>query len=126
MANVYAGRAGEDGARNQGWLLGHFMPKGDLLHTTDVEVKWGVHPSGERRGAWATDESRTALLVLIRGSFHIELRDRTIVLTDRATMSSGGPGRIIPGRPDRSRRSFSPSAGRHCRGGVSRPQSGNR
>ncbi len=81
--SVYVGRAGEDGVRNQGWLLGHFMPVGELLHSRDVEVKWGVHPPGDRRAAWATGETRTALLVLIRGAFDIELRDRTVVLTVR-------------------------------------------
>jgi quercetin dioxygenase-like cupin family protein len=90
--SVYVGRAGEDGAHNQGWLLGHFMPKGELLHSADVEVKWGVHVPDERRSAWATDETRTALLVLIRGSFHVELRDRTIVLSEPGDYVVWGPG----------------------------------
>ena len=89
---VYVGRAGPDGAANQGWLLGHFMPKGELLHSTDVEVKWGVHPRGDRRAAWATGEVRTALLVLIRGRFHVELRDRTVVLREPGDYVVWGPG----------------------------------
>ncbi|AGL18654.1 hypothetical protein [Actinoplanes sp. N902-109] len=89
---VYVGRAGTDGAANQGWLLGHFMPPGNLLHSTDVEVKWGVHPAGERRAAWATRETRTALLVLIRGSFDIELRDRTVLLREPGDYVVWGPG----------------------------------
>jgi hypothetical protein len=89
---VYVGRAGADGALNQGWLLGHFMPKGDLLHSDEVEVKWGVHPIGDRRAAWATAETRTALLVLIRGAFNVELRDRTVVLRDPGDYVVWGPG----------------------------------
>lgn len=89
---VYVGRAGEDAARNQGWLLGHFVPADELLHTDDVEVKWGVHPAGDRRAAWATDERRTALLVLIRGAFNIELRDRTVVLREPGDYVVWGPG----------------------------------
>jgi len=89
---VYVGRAGEDAARTQGWLLGHFVPPGELLHTDDVEVKWGVHPAGDRRAAWATDERRTALLVLIRGAFNIELRDRTVVLREPGDYVVWGPG----------------------------------
>jgi mannose-6-phosphate isomerase-like protein (cupin superfamily) len=89
---VYVGRAGEDGVPNQGWLLGHFMPKGDVLHSDDVEVKWGVHPPGERRAAWAVRETRTALLVLIRGSFRIELRDRTVLLREPGDYVVWGPG----------------------------------
>ena len=89
---VYVGRAVPDGIANQGWLLGHFMPPGGLLHSEDVEVKWGVHPPGERRAAWATAETRTALLVLIRGSFDIELRDRTVLLREPGDYVVWGPG----------------------------------
>ena len=90
--NVYVGRAVPDGVANQGWLVGHFMPPGDLLHSADVEVKWGVHVAGERRAAWATAETRTALLVLIRGSFDIELRDRTVLLREPGDYVVWGPG----------------------------------
>jgi glyoxylate utilization-related uncharacterized protein len=90
--DVYTGRAGLDGARNQGWLLGHFMPPGNVLHSKDVEVKWGVHPAGDRRAAWATGEIRTALLVLISGAFNIELRDRTVVLREPGDYVVWGPG----------------------------------
>jgi hypothetical protein len=79
---VHVGNAGADGPANQGWLLGHFMPPGTPLHSTEVEVKWGVHARGERRAAWAVGETRTALLVLVRGGFHVELRDRTVVLSN--------------------------------------------
>ncbi|MFI7607708.1 signal peptidase I [Micromonospora sp. NPDC049366] len=77
---VYVGNAGADGAVNAGWLLGHFMPPGDPRHSTEVEVKWGVHAAGETRARWATGERRTALLVLVSGRFRVELPDRTVVL----------------------------------------------
>jgi mannose-6-phosphate isomerase-like protein (cupin superfamily) len=89
---IHVGRAGIDGVANQGWLLGHFMPPGSLLHSMDVEVKWGVHARGEQRAAWATGEVRTALLVLVKGRFHIELRDRTVVLTQPGDFVLWGPG----------------------------------
>jgi hypothetical protein len=89
---VYVGNAGTDGAGNQGWLLGHFMPPGHPLHSGDVEVKWGVHPKGDHRVAWATGEVRTALLVLIQGTFHVELRDRTVVLSVPGDYVMWGPG----------------------------------
>lgn len=79
---VYVGNAGVDGATNAGWLLGHFMPAGDVRHSTDVEVKWGVHPAGEARSRWATGERRTALLVLVGGRFRVELPERTVVLRE--------------------------------------------
>ncbi|MEO3777701.1 signal peptidase I [Micromonospora sp. B11E3] len=79
---VYVGKAGLDGAAEGGWLLGHFRPPGDPRHSTDVEVKWGVHPPGETRSQWATGERRTALLVLVSGRFRVELPDRTVVLSE--------------------------------------------
>ena len=74
---VYVGRAGPDGAANQGWLLGHFMPKGELLHSTDVEVKWGVHPEGQPRpDGWAPTSDTVGLSVLVSGEFRIAFRAR--------------------------------------------------
>ncbi|MFF5180413.1 signal peptidase I [Micromonospora sp. NPDC000316] len=77
---VYVGNAGVDGAGNAGWLLGHFAPPGEIRHSTDVEVKWGVHRPGEARSRWATGERRTTLLVLVQGCFRVELPDRTVRL----------------------------------------------
>ncbi|MEV1332366.1 signal peptidase I [Micromonospora costi] len=90
--SVYVGNAGVDGATNAGWLLGHFMPEGEVRHSTDVEVKWGVHPAGEARSRWATGERRTALLVLVDGRFRVELRDRTVVLGEPGDYVVWGPG----------------------------------
>ncbi|HEX5594948.1 MAG TPA: signal peptidase I [Micromonosporaceae bacterium] len=91
--SVYVGNAGTDGAGNAGWLLGHFMPAGvDVQHSTDVEVKWGVHPRGDRRAQWVTGEKRTALLVLVSGRFHVQLRDRTVLLAKQGDYILWGPG----------------------------------
>jgi hypothetical protein len=76
----YAGQAGADGAVNRGWLLGHFMPGGDIRHSQDVEIKWGVHPRGEERAQWVTTEERTSLHVLISGRFRIEVPGDSILL----------------------------------------------
>ncbi|MEW2445267.1 signal peptidase I [Micromonospora marina] len=89
---VYVGNAAVDGATDAGWLLGHFKPAGDVRHSTDVEVKWGVHPAGETRSRWATGERRTALLVLISGAFRIELPDRTVVLRESGDYVVWGRG----------------------------------
>jgi hypothetical protein len=90
--NVHVGNADADGLGNRGWLLGHFMPADSPLHSMEAEVKWGVHRVGERRAAWATGETRSALLVLIEGVFHVELRDRTVVLSHRGDYVFWGPG----------------------------------
>jgi mannose-6-phosphate isomerase-like protein (cupin superfamily) len=88
---IYVGNAARDGAGNGGWLLGHFMPTG-IRHSTDVEVKWGVHPPGDTRAEWVTGERRTALLVLISGRFHMEFRGRTVVLAEPGDYVVWGPG----------------------------------
>ncbi len=77
------GKAGPDAAADRGWLLGHFKPEGDPRHSADVEIKWGVHPKGERRARWARGETRTALLVLISGRFRMEFPDGDVVLAER-------------------------------------------
>ncbi|MFE1046708.1 signal peptidase I [Streptomyces olivaceus] len=77
---VYAGNAGEDSATGRGWLLGHFREEGDPRHSDAVEVKWGVHPRGERRAQWVEGEVRTALLVLVSGRFRVEFPRRSVLL----------------------------------------------
>ncbi|MEV0583045.1 signal peptidase I [Nonomuraea sp. NPDC050310] len=77
---VYVGNAHLDGAADSGWLLGHFKPEGDARHSTDVEVKWGVHARGDKRGEWAVNETRTALLLLVSGRFRVEFTDRSVLL----------------------------------------------
>jgi hypothetical protein len=77
---VYMGNAEEDDPANRGWLLGHFRPDNDARHSDDVEVKWALHPQGDRRRQWVADEMRSALLLLISGRFHVELPDRSVLL----------------------------------------------
>jgi hypothetical protein len=82
-ATIYTGSAPKDAEDNRGWLLGHFMPDGDLRHSTDVEIKWGAHPRGDERATWVTAETRTALIVLVRGRFRLDFRDRTVLLAEQ-------------------------------------------
>lgn len=86
------GRAATDAAGDRGWLLGHFKPPGDVRHSTDVEIKWGVHEPGDRRQVWATEEKRTALLVLISGRFRVDLPDRSVVLSEQGDYIVWGRG----------------------------------
>src|SRR5215467_9701555 len=49
----YAGNAAEDGRATRGWLLGHFIdPAEGVRSSTDVEVKWGIHPARDERVSW--------------------------------------------------------------------------
>lgn len=89
---MYVGNATVDAAGDKGWLLGHFKPVGDVCHSDDVEIKWGVHPVGDQRAKWATEEKRTALLVLITGSFRMDFPERSVLLTTQGDYVVWGPG----------------------------------
>lgn len=78
--SVYVGSAGKDAALDCGWLLGHFKADGDPRHSDAVEIKWGVHPRGDRRVQWVRGEERTALQVLISGRFRVDFPGRSVVL----------------------------------------------
>jgi hypothetical protein len=80
--NIYVGNADVDAPLNRGWLLGHFMPEGDIRRSDDVEIKWGVHPAGDERAQWVAKEERTSLHVLISGRFRIEVPGRSVLLAE--------------------------------------------
>lgn len=92
VENVYVGKAPVDAAGDRGWLLGHFKAEGDLRHSQDVEIKWGVHPRGERRERWTSGEQRVALLVLISGRFRMEFPSRDVVLAEQGDYVVWGRG----------------------------------
>jgi hypothetical protein len=94
---IYVGNADTDGPGNGGWLLGHFIPVGDVRHSADVEIKWGVHPRGDQRAQWVTSEPRTTIILLISGRFRVDLPDRRVLLIRRGDYvvftASATPGR---------------------------------
>ncbi|SDM31700.1 hypothetical protein [Allokutzneria albata] len=70
----HTGNAADEGHRNRGWILGHFMdPACGVRSSQDVEVKWGVHAAGEQRAAWTCGDNRTTLALLVEGHFRIHL-----------------------------------------------------
>ena len=77
---IYAGYADEDAPAHRGWVLGHFIPDGDLRQSGDVEIKWAVHPRGDKRAQWVTAESRTAAIFLVSGRFRVDLPGRSVAL----------------------------------------------
>ena len=78
--NVGTGNAAVDTVEQRGWLLGHFRPPGDARHSTDVEVKWAIHPPGDQRPEWVAGERRSTLLLLVSGRFRVDLPDRSVLL----------------------------------------------
>jgi quercetin dioxygenase-like cupin family protein len=57
----------------------------------DVEIKWGIHPSGEERNDWQTDEHRTTVLLLVSGQFRVNLPVDTYLLQNTGDYA-WGPG----------------------------------
>lgn len=86
------GNAAVDSKDHRGWLVGHFLGEGDLRRTEDVEIKWGVHPRGERRTEWHGDEYRTTVLLLVKGKFRITLSVDSRTLEHEGDYAMWGPG----------------------------------
>ncbi|ROS32187.1 signal peptidase I [Amycolatopsis thermoflava] len=92
-SNWYRGNANDDGDANRGWLLGHFIePADDVRSSKDVEVKWGVHPAGDKRAEWTKDDQRTTLLLLVQGTFRIDLTEGSTIMQRQGDYVVWGPG----------------------------------
>jgi hypothetical protein len=90
--NWHFGNAGVDGADRRGWLVGHFMDPDDVRMSKDVEIKWGIHPAGDEREAWHGDEDRTTVLILVHGTFRINLSVGSHLLAEQGDYAMWGPG----------------------------------
>src|ERR1700735_4396124 len=81
----YFGNAEADQVRGSGWFVGQFVPA-ELgpRHQTEVELKWGIHPDGDKRSHPWANENGTTISVLIEGSlkvtFYIEGARENITL----------------------------------------------
>ena len=91
--NWHSGNAAEDGRETRGWILGHFIdPSEGVRSSKDVEIKWGIHPEGEKRHVWTTDDQRTTLVLLVEGNFRIDLTETSITLEKQGDYAAWGPG----------------------------------
>lgn len=92
-ANWYQGNATEDGQSTRGWLVGHFLDKSAGVRATkDVEIKWGIHPAGEERTEWTTEDQRTTVLILVSGRFVVNLSEGSAELKRQGDYAMWGPG----------------------------------
>jgi quercetin dioxygenase-like cupin family protein len=92
-ADRYYGNAADDGRDNRGWILGHFIESSEGVRSTrDVEVKWGIHPAGEKRTEWTTDDQRTTMLLLVAGNFVVSLSNGSVELARQGDYAVWGPG----------------------------------
>jgi len=91
--NWYSGNAADDVGEKRGWILGHFIdPAEGVRSSKDVEVKWGIHPAGEKRAAWTPDDQRTTLVLLVSGNFKIRLEVASFTLQRQGDYLVWGPG----------------------------------
>jgi cupin superfamily acireductone dioxygenase involved in methionine salvage len=66
--SYYSGNAIDEG--RGGWFVGQFVaPELGLRHQDTLEVKWGQHPKGECRRAFAHYKSATTISILVSGIF---------------------------------------------------------
>lgn len=74
MTEIVSGNAELDGKDTRGWIVGAFMPEG-IRHTDRLEIKWGVHPSGETRAEWTSDTEANTISILVSGDFTLTFRE---------------------------------------------------
>jgi hypothetical protein len=68
----YFGNAKVDQVRDSGWFIGQFIPpEFGLRRQGEVELKWGIHPDGEKRRQPVANGNGTTISVLIEGGFKV-------------------------------------------------------
>lgn len=90
-SNWYVGNANDDAGTNRGWFLGHFMSD-EARNTEAIEVKWGIHPAGDRRDGWTSGEQRSTLLILVSGRFRLDLTTERVTLERQGDYVVWGKG----------------------------------
>ena len=92
----YFGNAKADQVGGGGWFVGQFVPAElGLRHQTDVELKWGIHPDGEKRPEPWANRNGTTISVLIEGAlkmtFHVDGAEQEVTLRTKGDYVAFGP-----------------------------------
>jgi hypothetical protein len=71
---VFAWNAGDYSEKTgDPWIVGYFMPPGDIRHSNDLEIKYALHKKGEE-GDWGKDMTST-VTILVRGKLRLWFKD---------------------------------------------------
>lgn len=91
--NWHSGNAEDDAREYRGWILGHFIdPAEGIRSSKDVEIKWGIHPAGEKRADWTADDQRITVVFQVSGEFRIDLTEGSFTLERKGDYLIWGPG----------------------------------
>lgn len=88
---LHIGNVQDDGVDYRGWFVGYFVRSSDARYTTDVEVKWSTHPTGDARPDWNPDAA-TALCLLAQGCFKLHFETRSVTFRRPGDYAVWGPG----------------------------------
>ena len=95
MQRIKSGNAYED-RDNQKWLLGSFVPQGQILHDETVEVKFDNSAKGDCRPFFAEPEATTTLTILVRGQVRITFleneQEEVVLLSQEGDYALSRPG----------------------------------
>jgi hypothetical protein len=92
----YFGNASADQVRGSGWFIGQFVPPElGLRRQTEVEIKWGVHPDGDKRPSPWANRNGTTISVLVEGvlhvTFHVDGTQKQVTLKTKGDYVIFGP-----------------------------------
>jgi hypothetical protein len=79
----------------RGWFIGHFVAPGAGPAATDmVEVKWGVHATGEIKAIEGVNQTATTMSLLVSGRFQLVFPShrRSVTLARAGDYAVWSPG----------------------------------
>ena len=92
----YFGNARADDVRGSGWFVGQFVPAElGLRRQTEIELKWGIHPDGDKRPQPGANPNGATISVLIEGqlkvTFHVDGTEQEVTLGTKGDYVIFGP-----------------------------------